>query len=57
MTGVDEPDRAHIAKAVSAVFASMFGVQEHLDTVFPLIKLEPIGRPFFVRDAFSEPNP
>jgi hypothetical protein len=54
ITGVIErADRPEIAKAVSKIFAGMFGAHEHLDIVFPTDaqkgQLVQVCQPFFVR--------
>jgi len=53
ITGVIDPDRSEIAKAVSDIFARMFGAHEHLDVLFPTDaqrgELRQVCQPFFVR--------
>lgn len=53
VTGVADPGRLEIVKAVGTVFATLFSAQQHLDIVFPtdsqIVQLGRVCRPFYVR--------
>ncbi len=53
ITGVPDTHRAEIVEAVSAIFARLFVLKEHLDIMFPSgleeAQLGEVATPFFVR--------